>query len=302
MALAGAVLALAMGVVAALAGCGGGETVRLGMQAPAPYHFGTPQPLTELDPQYDSENPTLTGDLLELYFTGNRGGKSSDVFVARRAARAAAFDAPALVSEVSTPSFESSSAIALDGLTLWFASERAGGQGGLDIWVSTRTARDATWSAPVNLPVLSSPEKDVPRPPGQHGLVMPLGSERDSPGLYRSYLATRAGPDAPFGAPQPIPELEFTDRTAVDGFLTDDGLSLFYSSGPADGKGDLYVARRRSTSEPFTVFQPLDDLNTDADDRDPWLSPDGTVMFFSSDRAGGPLNIYQVAVLPPANL
>jgi Tol biopolymer transport system component len=28
------------------------------------------------------------------------------------------------------------------------------------------------------------------------------------------------------------------------------------------------------------------DLNTASDERDPWLSPDGTPLFFSSDRSG----------------
>jgi hypothetical protein len=298
----GAAARVVVACAAGAAGCGGSDTVRLGWQDPPPYHFGTPQPLPELDPSYDGENPTLTADLLELYLTSDRGGKSTDVWTARRTSAADPFGAPEVISEVSTPSFETSSAVSLDGLTLWWGSERPGGLGALDIWVSTRAARGDAWGTPTDLVALNSTEKDVPRPPGLHGLVMPLASERDSPGLYQTFFSTRAGPDAPFGTPQPIPELTFTDKTVVDGFLTDDGLSLFYSSSASGGKGDLFVARRRSTSEPFSVIQPLTDLNTDADDRDPWLSPDGTLMFFSSDRAGGPLNIYQVAVTPPLSL
>ena len=90
-----------------------------------------------------------------------------------------------------------------------------------------------------------------------------------------------------FGAPAAIPELSFTDQSTVDAFLTDDGLTLFYSSSPPEGAGDLFVAWRRTTSDPFTLSAPLDDLNTPAHaERDPWLSPDGQTFFFTSDRTG----------------
>jgi hypothetical protein len=43
-------------------------------------------------------------------------------------------------------------------------------------------------------------------------------------------------------------------------------------------------------TEPITG--PLGSLNTDADERDPWLSPDGQRLYFASDR-DGVLNIYE---------
>jgi hypothetical protein len=279
------------------AGCAGGARVHLGDPSPPLPRFDTPHILSELDSSFENDNPTLTADLLELYFTSNRDGVSTDVWVARRASAAATFDPPARVNEVSTPAFETSSAISADGLTLWWGSERAGGLGGLDIWSAGRASRSAGWSAPMALPAMSSAEKDVPRPPGQHQLVMPLASERDSPGLYRTWLSARADPSAPFGTPRTIPELSYAGRTTVDAFLTDDGLTLYFSSGPPAGPNDLYAAWRRSVAEPFSIAQPLADLNGPGDDRDPWLSPDGTLLFFSSDR-GGVLNIYQATVLP----
>ena len=30
----------------------------------------------------------------------------------------------------------------------------------------------------------------------------------------------------------------------------------------------------------------IDELSTDSDERDPWLSPDGRELYFSSDRSG----------------
>jgi Tol biopolymer transport system component len=40
---------------------------------------------------------------------------------------------------------------------------------------------------------------------------------------------------------------------------------------------------------------PLTDLNTAADERDPWLSPDGTMFYFTSDREGDVLQIFEVS-------
>ncbi len=287
-----------------------------------PYHFDTPVLVAELASPSRTDNPTLTGDLLEIYFTTDRVSGNGDVWFATRATATAPFGTPAPVTAVNGDSFETSSAISTDGLTLWFGSDRAGGVGANDIWVSQRATRASAWSTPVNVVALNSPADDIPRPPGQHGLVMPMASTKmtdhnPSSTNYQTYLATRATPVAPFGAPVAIPELDYVDRSTVDGFLTDDGLTMFFSSAPvaepadaavssADGgktadagvaNSDLFVASRRSTSEQFSVPLPLGDLNTAADERDPWLTPDGTTLYFTSDR-GGVLNIYTAAVKP----
>jgi hypothetical protein len=110
----------------------------------------------------------------------------------------------------------------------------------------------------------------------------------------------------------------YPDRSTVDGFLSDDGLTMFFSSspfqfpadaGPRPGDGgptvdgglapsaDLYVAWRQAVDAPFSRTQNLDDLNTGGDERDPWLTPDGQTLYFTSDR-DGVLTIYTAAVKP----
>ncbi|HCC71627.1 MAG TPA: hypothetical protein DEQ09_10825 [Bacteroidales bacterium] len=51
---------------------------------------------------------------------------------------------------VNTPYWESQPSLTSDGLRLFFVSNRPGGQGGMDIWVS-RLIKDGKWSEPVNL-------------------------------------------------------------------------------------------------------------------------------------------------------
>ncbi len=278
---------------------------------PRRYHFDPPRLVTELrsDAPVRTDNPTLTADLLEIYFTTDRGGGSGDVWFARRSDVAHPFSAPAPVTEVNSSTFETSSAISADGLTLWFGSDRPGGVGTTDIWVSSRASRNSPWVSPANVVALNTTAEDIPRPPGQHGLLMPLSSKTAMAAVYQTFFAARSSDGAPFGAPVLVSELAFPDRSTVDGFLSDDGLTLFYSSAllqaPADAAApdggaptaDLYVAYRRSIGDTFEQTLPLVELNTPGDERDPWLTPDGKTLYFTSDRDGA-LNIYTAAVQP----
>ena len=304
------------------ASCTAGKTVILGHEMPEPYHFDAPVLVAELASSSHTDNPTLTGDLLEIYFTTDRVSGNGDVWFATRPTATAPFGTPAPVTVVNGDSFETSSAISADGLTLWFGSDRPG-VGAKDIWVTQRATRASVWSTPVNVAALNSSADDIPRPPGEHALVMPMASTKAtginpaSGGNYQTYLSARPTTGAPFGPPVAVPELSYPDRSTVDSFLSDDGLTMFFSSAPlaepadaavaaADGgrtadagvaNSDLFVAWRRSLNEPFSVPQSLDDLNTAADERDPWLSPDGKTLYFTSDRAGV-LSIYTAAVKP----
>ena len=49
---------------------------------------------------------------------------------------------------------------------------------------------------------------------------------------------------------------------------------------------DLFRARRSTTEQSFDLPEPLSDLNTTNDERDPWLSPGGEWLYYSSNRAG----------------
>jgi len=265
------------------------DTLVLGSAAPRPYRFGAPEVVAELSVLAKSDNPSLTADLLEIYFTASEvPGPGGEIWRATRQDASGPFERPARVEELRAAATrnETSPIVSADGLTLWFASDRSGGAGDLDIWVTTRRARTERWPPPENLARLNSQGKEIPRPPGQHQLVMPLASDREAEGRYQIYFSERPEPLAPFETPRRIGELELTGESTVDGFLTDDGLSLFYATGPAIGAAELYVASRRSTADAFERPQPLAELNTEADERDPWLSPDGSLFFFASDRSG----------------
>lgn len=289
----GPALALTLGLSLSLAGCES-ELVNLGRSAAAGSGGAAGEPTlrlvfgeltrrAELGTEDKDDNPTLTFDTLEVFFTSTRG-EGSKVYTARRSAVGEPFGEPELVAAVEDED-SSSPAISLDGLSLWVGQSRDEGSGELDIWVTTRPDRQSSFGALTNVAALNSPQKDIPRPPAGDGRVMPLSSERaGAEHDYRTFLAAREDGSSEFSAPVPLPELELGQRV-VDGFLSEDLRLLFFSAGIGEFEGDLYVTERADERSAFGPAVALDALNrADSDERDPWLSPDGTRFFFTSNR------------------
>ncbi|HEY6172717.1 MAG TPA: OmpA family protein [Candidatus Kapabacteria bacterium] len=53
--------------------------------------------------------------------------------------------------------FESQPALSPDGKTLFFASDRPGGMGGVDIWSSSRSSLGPNWNEPTSIPIVNTP-------------------------------------------------------------------------------------------------------------------------------------------------
>ncbi|HXN31827.1 MAG TPA: hypothetical protein VN894_08200 [Polyangiaceae bacterium] len=258
--------------------------------------FGAPVLVSDLVATgYLDYKETLTADRLEIYFISDRPGGpgNQDVWQAKRASATDPWGIPTCVVEVSSPLHETGPAVSPDGLTLWISSDRAGGKGGYDIWVSTRPTRSTpTWSTPKDVAELNTVGDEFPRAPIQSALVMPPSYREKLPNnQFQTFLTSRVSVNAPWAAPTRLSEVDTADID-TDGFLTDDQLVLYFSTDRAIvGDQDLYVARRSSPAAPFTSFDPISELNTTHQERDPWVSPDGHEIYFSSDR-GGTLQIY----------
>ena len=86
----------------------------------------------------------------QLIFSSTRGGAGNfDIYVSQRNPDGS-FTAPVLVTALATDHAEIAPAIRHDGLEMLFASNRAGGTGGYDVWVTTRESISGDWSEPVD--------------------------------------------------------------------------------------------------------------------------------------------------------
>jgi hypothetical protein len=71
---------------------------------------------------------------------------------------------PGGLNGVNTPALEGCPIESPDGRALFFASNRPGGKGGLDIWVAFRNSPNEAWNEPQNLPINSSSDDFCPTP------------------------------------------------------------------------------------------------------------------------------------------
>ena len=262
----------------------------VGSAGPA-FEFEAPVLVPELFSETKDDNPTLTWDMKEIYFSSKRGGDNSDVWWAERAELSEPFSNPELLSLFSGEGFETSPAVDGDGLTFWFARRVEDSLTGLDIQRAIRLSQGDEWGEPTLVAELNSDTDDIPRPTGAGGRVMPLGSRRTSTG-YLSFSAERASSSDPFMPPVLLDELVEDGFSTADAFLSDDGLVILFNHVDADELGDLFVATRERLDLPFSGVALLETINTAADERDPWLSPDGNTLYFASDREGS-LAIYR---------
>lgn len=134
--------------------------------------------------------PWLAPDRLGLYFVSTRAGGqgSSDIWVARRGALTDQWTAPTNVSELNTSGRDEGITLSRDGLTAIFASDRAGGEGEVDLWLALRTSLDAPFSEPVNLSEVNSIGDDVDPHLSSDGHELFFSSERSGEQLlYRAW-------------------------------------------------------------------------------------------------------------------
>lgn len=120
-----------------------------------------------------------------LYFTSNRpGGLGEDIYQSTRNADGA-FNIPTNVAVLNSSSLDRGIIVRRDGLEIFFTSDRDGGIGGRDIWVSTRASVSAAWNPPVNLAGINSNGSDQSPSLSADGSILYFSSSRDgSPDIY----------------------------------------------------------------------------------------------------------------------
>jgi hypothetical protein len=197
-------------------------------------------------------------------------------------------------SELNTPFQDGCPIQSPDGLSLYMASNRPGGQGLLDIWVSNRESADDPWGAPENLgaPVNSAADDFCPTPVKGGGLFfVSREANTGSCGLGDIYF-TRNNPASGWTEPRNLGCAPAGPNTALDEqgpsyVENDDDAYLYFSSSSATVLGDIYVSPRLSGWN-FGGSVPVASLNdAAANDIQPNVRKDGLEVVFSSNRVGG---------------
>ncbi len=102
--------------------------------------------------QFLSAYLSNNGKVLLLSFSEKKNSKDDDLYVSFQGKDGSWSKPESLGPDVNTSSSETTPFLASDNYTIYFASDRKGGEGGSDIWVTKRQDRDwKKWSKPVNL-------------------------------------------------------------------------------------------------------------------------------------------------------
>lgn len=178
--------------------------------------------------------------------------------------------------------------ISRDGKMFFMASDRPGGVGGIDIWLSTRAGEGDPWGQPVNVGApVNTPANDFCPTIARNGHDFYFVSNRAGGCGGDDIYATRLRDDSGFepvvnlgcevnsagneASPFPLPE-------AVNG-------PVLYFSSTRSGNGDLYV----SASQGGTFVAPTlvaGANSATAVDGQPNVRRDGLELFFFSNREG----------------
>jgi hypothetical protein len=194
---------------------------------------------------------------------------------------------------VNSTGVDSGAALSKDGLSLYFYSDRPGGFGGNDIWVSQRNSTDDAWGAPVDLgPTINTSASEFVPAFSRDGHWMFFASNRDGGyGAADVWASWRTNVHDDFAWQAPVNLGPGVNSSANDNgvgyFANDDGApQLFFGSdrGGPPGNTDLYV----STLQPNGTWGPatlVPGLSSPSADNRPTLTHNGLEIFFYSARA-----------------
>jgi hypothetical protein len=136
----------------------------------------------ELSSPQSDQRPSVRFDGLEMFLFSNRPGSlgGNDLFVSTRATASEAWEAPTnLGPTINTPFGEMQPYIAADRMTLFFASNRPGGCGAFDLYMTTRSklrGADTRHTPPALAGVLGSTP-----PSARKAFQLPSGSFFNTP-------------------------------------------------------------------------------------------------------------------------
>lgn len=236
--------------------------------------WSTPQLVLGITAGADA--PTLTADLLDIYYHRN-----GDIYHSTRPNIFAAFGAESVVVEVSTNGIESSPEISADGTSMTFARL----VGNNDIYISTWDGNANIWTPPVPLTELNGTDHDQAATISEDRTMLAMTSHRNGPQTSSDiFFSTRTSPSNPWSPPV-VDTVLNSNQQEGSVFLSTNKLMVCFDSNRS-GAHDIYCATRSSPTQPFGTPTAIAGVNSSASDQHPWLTADGKLLVFWSDRDG----------------
>jgi WD40-like Beta Propeller Repeat len=195
---------------------------------------------------------------------------------------------------INSPFDEAGPAVSKDRLSLFFGSNRPGGAGSFDLYVSHRASPEGPWSAPVNLgPTINTANiENIPSlSRDEHWLFFNSDRTTGSFGNVDIWASWRDDIHDDFGWEQPInlgPGVNSAGFDAGASYFEDgpNGAPLLYfGRGKTMATTDIYV----SEGQPDGTFGPavlVPELTSSANDQRPSIRHDGLELFLFSNREG----------------
>jgi Tol biopolymer transport system component len=245
----------------AAAGGFGGMDIWVSQRANVDEVWGPPQNLgPAVNTPFNDFGPSLSQDGHRLYFASNRVGVgefgANDLYLSRRHNKRDDFGwrpAVNLGGAINTAASEIAAAYFEDDVTgvisLYFASNRPGGPGQDDIYVSTLLPNE-TFGPPVLVEELSTPASDLQPMIRRDGLELLLSSSRPGTlGALDLWVSTRSSTTEPWSVPVNLGGLVNSAGADARAALSFDGTELYFQSNRT-GNTDFYRSTRSKLKEP----------------------------------------------------
>jgi hypothetical protein len=215
----------------------GGSDIWVSRRATPADLWGAPSLVTELSSSGIDRSPSVSLDGLALWLSTDREPFRGRIWRSSRPNRVAPWSAPAPVSELASPNFDTAPSVDAAETTMFFSSLRQQTPTGIDIYSSTRTVVAAPWGLPERVAGLDTLLDESDPFVAQGGLVVFFTLSRtNQPGDL--YWSRRRSTDAPFPPPQPLVDVNspFIDADAT---LSVDLLYLMFASNRS-GNTEIY--------------------------------------------------------------
>jgi hypothetical protein len=186
-------------------------------------------------------------------------------------------------------------ALSKDGLSLYLTSDRPGGFGNYDLWVSQRTSVDEPWGTPQNLgPIVNTSASDFAPALSRDGHWLFFSSDRpggfgghDVLACYREHVHDDFDWQTPINLGPGVNSL-YDDSGPI--LLQDDqigAVTLYFNSNRPGvaGAADIFAAVMNPDGS-FGPSAPVPELNSSGRDTRMAIRHDGLEIIFQSDRTG----------------